>query len=354
MGYNILGITPGHNSSISLVSNGKLVFYLEEERLSRVKKDANPLKTLYFSLQKYKIDEVVLCGAGRQSPNLIRKVEDLYYSISRKFYPKVKFTSYEDHHHLTHVASSFYTSGFQKSLGVVIDAQGSNFNYKGEEIFENDSLFYCEYPNNINPIHKIYLSDSISHSTKQEKITPFFSIAKVYEAVSEYLNFHEEEGKTMGLSSYGKSNSFILDFLKDGIINPKYYTHEKTYGSISPKMKFPKNIPPKDIAWEIQNKSQQIVGDYIEKGIKETGLKQVCCSGGYFLNCVANYYLVKRFPDIDFYFDPISHDGGTSIGAALYRWHKHSQDKSIKPRKNLHNGFKYSKKELKKIIKKYL
>ena len=354
MGYNILGVTPGHNSSISLVSNGKLVFYLEEERLSRVKKDANPLKTLYFLLQKYKIDEVVLCGAGRQSPNLIRKGEDLYYSISRKFYPKVKFTSYENHHHLTHVASSFYTSGFKKSLGVVIDAQGSNFNYKGETIFENNSLFYCEHPNNINPIHKIYLSNSINHSTKQEKITPFFSIAKIYEGVSNYLKYPEEEGKTMGLSAYGKSNSLILNFLKDEIINPQYYTHKKIDGSLYPKMKFPKNIPPKDIAWEIQNKSQQIVGDYIEKGIKETGLKQVCCSGGYFLNCVANYYLVKRFPDIDFYFDPISHDGGTSIGAALYRWHKHSQDKSIKPRKNLHNGFKYSKKELKKIIKKYL
>jgi len=354
MGYNILGVTPGHNGSIALVSNGKLIFYLEEERLSRVKKDANPLKTLFFLLQKYKIDEIVLCGAGCQSVKLVRTRKDLYYSIVKKFNTKAKFYNYEDHHHLTHVASSFYTSGFQKSLGVVIDAQGSNFNYKGETIFENDSLFYCEHPNNIHPIHKIYLSDSISYSTKQEKITPLFSIAKIYEGVSNYLKYPEEEGKTMGLSSYGKSNSLILDFLKDGIINPKYYTHEKTYGSIYPKMKFPKNIPPKDIAWEIQNKSQQIVGDYIEKGIKETGLKQVCCSGGYFLNCVANYYLVKRFPDIDFYFDPISHDGGTSIGAALYRWYKHSQDKSIRPRKNLYNGFKYSNKDLKKIIKKYL
>ena len=354
MGYNILGITPGHNGSITLVSNGKLVFYLEEERLSRVKKDANPLKTLYFLLQKYKIDEIVLCGAGRQSPNLVRKGEDLYYSISRKFYPKVKFTSYENHHHLTHVASSFYTSGFKESLGVVIDAQGSNFNYKGETIFENNSLFYCEHPNNINPIHKIYLSDSISYSTKQEKITPFFSIAKIYEGVSSYLKYPEEEGKTMGLSAYGKSNSLILNFLKDGIINPQYYTHKKIDGSLYPKMKFPKNIPSKDIAWEIQNKSQQIVGDYIEKGIKETGLKQVCCSGGYFLNCVANYYLKKRFPDINFYFDPIAHDGGTSIGAALHRWYEYSQDKNIRSRKNLYNGFKYSKKDLVKVIKKYL
>jgi carbamoyltransferase len=47
---------------------------------------------------------------------------------------------------------------------------------------------------------------------------------------------------------------------------------------------------------EVQNDTQQIIGDGIEKAIQETGLKQVCCSGGYFLNCVTNYYLHKTIP----------------------------------------------------------
>ena len=33
--YNILGISVGHNSSVALISNGELVYYLEEERLSK-------------------------------------------------------------------------------------------------------------------------------------------------------------------------------------------------------------------------------------------------------------------------------------------------------------------------------
>jgi predicted NodU family carbamoyl transferase len=37
MAYNILGIHPGHNGSAALVSDGKLVYYLEEERLSSLK-----------------------------------------------------------------------------------------------------------------------------------------------------------------------------------------------------------------------------------------------------------------------------------------------------------------------------
>ena len=42
MDYNILGVNLSHNSSIALVSDGRLVFYLEEERLSRMKRDGNP------------------------------------------------------------------------------------------------------------------------------------------------------------------------------------------------------------------------------------------------------------------------------------------------------------------------
>ena len=110
----------------------------------------------------------------------------------------------------------------------------------------------------------------------------------------------------------------------------------------------------KNLAYKVQQESQQAVGDLIEKGLKETGLKQVCCSGGYFLNCVANYYLKKRFPDIDFYFEPISSDAGTSIGIAKLVWYKKTQDRIIKSQKTLYYGPKYSKEQLLEGIKKYL
>ena len=37
MTYNILGINPGHNGSAALTVDGELVYYIEEERLSRLK-----------------------------------------------------------------------------------------------------------------------------------------------------------------------------------------------------------------------------------------------------------------------------------------------------------------------------
>jgi len=44
----------------------------------------------------------------------------------------------------------------------------------------------------------------------------------------------------------------------------------------------------------------------------------IVLSGGYFLNCSNNFKYVEKYPNLNFFVDPIPHDGGTAIGAALY------------------------------------
>ena len=58
MAYNVLGINPGHNGAAALISDGELVYYLEEERLSRKKRDGNPFRAMVDICSKYKIDEL--------------------------------------------------------------------------------------------------------------------------------------------------------------------------------------------------------------------------------------------------------------------------------------------------------
>ena len=76
----------------------------------------------------------------------------------------------------------------------------------------------------------------------------------------------------------------------------------------------------------------------IELAIDTTGEKNVVLAGGYGLNCVANYYLKKRFPNINFYVDPVSHDGGTAIGLAKYAWYNYSQEIEQRPLKSVYLG----------------
>ena len=55
---------------------------------------------------------------------------------------------------------------------------------------------------------------------------------------------------------------------------------------------------------------------------RQTGLKKVCLAGGVALNCVANGRIFEKTDFRDVYVQPAAHDGGTSIGAALYVQHQ--------------------------------
>jgi len=363
MSYNILSIVPGHNSSACLLSDGEIIYFLEEERLSRFKKDGNPFRVINDILNRYKVDEIILAGVNVQSPSLLVTGEDLYHGMVRKYNPNVKFSWVGDQHHLTHSFSSFYNSGFSKAISVVVDGNGSRFKHKvNNKSFESDeieSIYIHQYPSQ----HNLYNSTQLCYKLKNNfnknnyNFINTIGIGHAYEAISTYLGFgFLEAGKTMGLSSYGKMNKNISTILSQNFRNKTLFFYEP-----NPDFQFLKvkdssfsSLPSEDIAYKIQQESQKLVGDYIEKAIKETGLKQVCCSGGYFLNCVANYYLKKRFSDIEFYFEPIANDAGTAIGAAQWVWYQKTQSKLKKPQKTLYYGPQYSKEEVLKGIKKYL
>jgi carbamoyltransferase len=75
-----------------------------------------------------------------------------------------------------------------------------------------------------------------------------------------------------------------------------------------------------DEAYELQQETQNHVLKLIQKYTEETGVKNVVISGGYGLNCVANYHYLKNLKDINLYIDPICFDAGISIGAAYYHY----------------------------------
>ena len=350
----------GQHGSASLISDGIPIYFLEEERLSRKKRDSYPFKVILNILSKYKVDEVILAGVGEQSPYLSNTGEDMFTSFIRKFNPKIKSSFISDQHHLTHIAGAFYNSGFKEAIGIVIDGCGSRFKFKNLDIEadEVESTFLCSYPK-IKKIHGVY-KNALGPNIKESEFTlqNTVNIAHAYEAVTSYLGFAPMEGgKTMGLSSYGKKNKNIPDFL----INKKFNKNLFSFNSYIPSFQHPildssllKDFSKEDLAWKIQNDTQILVKDYIQKAIDKTGLKNVVCSGGYFLNCVANYYLVKKFPDINFYFEPISYDGGISLGAALYRWYKLNPNSKPYKQTTLYQGPQYSKQHQLSQIKKYV
>ena len=347
----ILGFNPSHHGSVCLLEDGELKFFIQEERVgNRIKYGKYPFNSFIDILQNHNVDHIAF---GTPSLSYFACSNDLYSYWGRLFNSLNKNTpinqtydSSKNSHHVTHCAHSFYNSGFNEAIGIVIDGVGSYIKDK-ENCRETETIFRCAYPTQFQPLLKNYFLNVFDNS---KGFT--INLSRLYETITMHLGWSRDEaGKTMGLSSYGKFNPSVPSFFKGNCGNPDMFFYDKDKTTSNPY--HTETYLEKDLAWRIQNDTQQIVGDYIEKAIQETGLKQVCCAGGYFLNCVTNYYLLKRFPDIEFYIEPIANDSGTAIGAAKLLWQEQTQDTTIRPFKSLYLGKQYSKEELLKGIKKY-
>ena len=66
----IVSCSRGHNASTTLLVNGEIIFYLEEERLSRWKRDGTPLLGL-TKVFDYVLRKVFLLSLKNQKSNTI-------------------------------------------------------------------------------------------------------------------------------------------------------------------------------------------------------------------------------------------------------------------------------------------
>ena len=121
---NILAVNPGHYGSVCFLIDGEIKFYIEEERLSRVKYDGNPFRGILEAIN-YGVDIVVLGGTSDEFPRLPWTEEDPYTALVRKFCPHVQTINMGKRHHLGHAAAAFYNSGFDDAVAVIVDGAGS-------------------------------------------------------------------------------------------------------------------------------------------------------------------------------------------------------------------------------------
>jgi carbamoyltransferase len=359
---NILAINPGHNGSAALLVDGELKFYVEEERLSRRKYDGNPFSGMMEAL-KYGVDVLVLGGTHPDFPKLPWTGEDPYSGFLRKFNPNLQVVNIGHAHHIGHAAGAFYNSGFDEAAAVIIDGSGTrreidiNGDFKNPG-FETESIFNCDYEDGIKSVFASYGGNYDTQRVVSEdtEMDSAITIVKAYEAVSEYLGFgFIEAGKTMGLAPYGKYDEMIPSLFYNGRGNKNVFIPNYPAGAHvdhtrhlyltlteDPRAwhKDPSKVTDaaKNLAWAVQDETQTLVGDLIQKAVDKTGHKNIVIAGGYGLNCVANYYYKKRFPELNIYVDPISHDGGTAIGLAQLVYYSDTKDTKKRPLSTLYLG----------------
>jgi carbamoyltransferase len=355
---NILSVHYGHDSSACILKDGEIVFYFKEERFSGKKRDHIPFISIKKCIENFN-EEITHIIVASTEYNISFTYIIKFISSFIKLPENNNIIDFTSKHHLSHVGTSFFNSEFEEAVVVVVDGRGSSYN---DQIAECESIYLMSYENGLKSIIKNYFIPSymnfneLEENTHNEIINSSYK-SNIFNEVGGIVNLYttatlligqdmEEGGKVMGLSSYGeKIKDFPKLFVDDyGRIDNSYYEiygydrfpmpiFKKHYGKITKEITKENYKLYADYAYEIQTQTQEAVGNLIEKAIEKTGVKKVCISGGYGMNIVANHYYLQRFPDVEFYFEPIADDTGGAIGTAKMFWYFQTKDKTIRPLK---------------------
>ena len=356
-----LGISVAHDSAVCVVRDGEIVAYYKEERLVGQKHAKFPMTALQRVIEEFDhFDAVALCPVEEEPEfeAMILSHLNKYYDMSKTF-----VFNLSREHHLQHASVAFYNSGFKSAAVVVVDRMGSGFgstlDKKGQPVghasYECESIFTAAYPAEINSVYKNhwitseYAQQAAIDLMKEVTHIDFdassqFGVVRVYEAATTAIGQDAlENGKTMGLAAYGDKRVKYPKFFVEGThvpidyyfrnlkVSPNFFqTAYRDFSQSAEEFSEDNFQEYANLAYQVQKQTQEAVATLIEKAAKQTGEKNIILVGGYAMNVVANAYFLRKFPHLNFYFEPVADDSGTAIGGAMFAYRIQSQDMQIR------------------------
>ena len=313
----ILGINAlNHDAAVAMIEDGEVLFAGHSERYSGIKNDSDLNKLLIRDCFRYgKPDKV----AYFERPYL-KKLRQLKAGQYDEVFSKNNLPSYYlkewignkpihyVQHHQSHAAAGYYTSPYEESAIVVIDAIGE---------FETCTIWYAWG----------------SHFEKRYSLKYPNSLGLWYSAMTQRLDLkpQEDEYILMGMAGWGTvdeelkqniRNDFfnnsdkpidLKDNLHRGCLwwNPEYYQDDG-----SDEWKF-------NIAANVQAICEEEIVKVFELTKQLVPETDNCVyMGGVALNCVANSIIARdHYPNL--WILPNPGDAGSSLGSAAYLFGEH-------------------------------
>jgi carbamoyltransferase len=381
----ILGIASPfiHDPSAAILVDGELIAAADEERFIRDKhaKDKLPINAINFCLKQAgikpgEIDHIAYpwsdweylnklplyvkrtwrtrpsraFKAIYQTPRTFKQKRDKLYSALKKSgigvdRVRVSFVG----HHIAHLASSFYLSGFDEAALMSLDGTGEF----------TTTIFARGKKKRIRRIKEFIRPDSIG---------------RFYSTVTAYLGFavHDGEYKVMGMAPYGDPSKINMDHILT--YNKRTYKANDDYVWVTRSRRFDKEkvFSKKMVSeWGYPRKGDSLSEPYIhiaaatQKLFEDTTItlmetylgrdlarhKTLCFAGGCALNVSLNRKLLEH-PLVDRLFvQPSAHDSGTALGAACYAASLLGED--IKPMRHAYWGPSFTNSQIKELLDKY-
>jgi len=342
----ILGISAlYHDSAAALICDGDVIAAAQEERFTRIKHDWHmPVQAVEYCLKEGNITGTDLAAvvfydnplktldrfmknilaAGADSKDVINRNFDTMFSDKLWIHKKVeallgvnperKFLVCE--HHMSHAASAFYPSPYEKAVILTLDGVGE----------------WATTTISVGEKEKIQI--------KEEMHFPH-SLGLLYSAFTYFCGFKVNSGdyKFMGLAPYGEPvyedliREKLLDIRQDGSFEMCLDYFDFQYGRAMTNRKMdelfggPRREPETeitkremDIAASVQKVTEDIILRLARHAKEKYGeeIDNVVLAGGVALNCVANGKLKKSGIFKNIWIQPAAGDAGGSLGAALY------------------------------------
>ncbi|MDR0232832.1 MAG: carbamoyltransferase [Dysgonamonadaceae bacterium] len=391
----VLGISAFyHDSAAALVIGDKVIAAAQEERFTRDKHTPDfPKNAVKYCLDEagLEIDDLDAIVFYDKPLLKFERLLQTYYAFAPKgllsflkaipvwldeklFLKKLVYDSLKEvgpydkkkvkllfpEHHLSHAASAFFPSPYEKAAILTIDGVGE----------------WCTASIGVGEQGKIKILKEMEFP---------HSVGLLYSAFTYYLGFTVNSGeyKLMGLAPYGnpeaeetadfirliKSN--LIDIKEDGSVwlNQKYFNyatglrmvHDKKWERLFgvKRRDAESNLEQKhcNLALAIQIVTEEIVIKMAEEAKRLTNADYLCMAGGVALNCVANGKLLRKNIFKEIYIQPAAGDAGGALGAALAASYMYFDAVRTFDNKNDHMlgsylGPDYSEKEIQLMNKK--
>ncbi|MBJ26648.1 MAG: hypothetical protein CL567_03195 [Alphaproteobacteria bacterium] len=348
-----LGIHDGHNCGAALIIDGVVVAAVNEERLSRKKNDSGyPRQAIEDVLKIGRIspkdlNEVIFASNFMHTKAHLEDISRWYpvglkeqkadssrpkeyakqlFDIRRKARIKESINhlgiksdvvSFVEHH-LAHLTAAYYTAPNltpeKKILGLTCDGAGDN----------------------------LCATVSVCEGRKIERISKtdrHASLGKIYSRVTYLMGMTpwEHEYKVMGLAPYSDKKYAeiaaeplrrLLGISDDGLgfqLNSEISTNYcyETLRDEYERQRFD------NIAGGVQLFTEELLVRWVKNCIEHTGIKDLVCGGGVFMNVKANMQIAS-LPEVNsIYIMPSAGDESLSIGAALDAYYKRTQENNF-------------------------
>jgi len=314
-----------HDHNLALVQDGKVQYFLQQERITRRKRDNTIYKNLKATLKaqgqlSYDYDLVFVDNVvGRtflESTGVVRFEAPLIEALStglekgRCWWFGREKEAWVLNHELAHIFSClpFFGNFKENSLLVHFDGGASQCNFSAAT-FKDGKIVWLEYHWDLKPYSTIYNANALVFAIIGAKLADQNSVPGKFMGFAGHGTYQPE------LDEWLKKHNFFQDIWGETSI---FFHRAKEDFGVELRSFDQKNPFIQNVAATLQHIFIQATLEKLKDLQEKTGAENLYYTGGSALNIVANTKIINSGIFKKIYIPPCAEDSGLALGAAAF------------------------------------